>query len=55
MAVTPDKYELPLYIAETPKELADRYHITKKAVDSAIYGNKSGRDRGAKFVKVDRI
>lgn len=52
MAVTPDKLELPVYIADTPKELANRYGLTADNVLSQIANNMSGKTRGVKFVRV---
>lgn len=52
MAVTPDKYELPVYVAESCEDLAERYHLTKSAIYTSISQNKSGSMRGVKFVKI---
>jgi len=32
MAVTPDKYELPMYVAESPSEMADVLGIKYQSV-----------------------
>jgi len=52
MAVTPDKYELPLYVADTVEEIAEKYGLTKKNIYNYVSANRSGRIAGVKFVKV---
>lgn len=52
MAVTPDEFELPIYIAETVEELAEMFGISKNNIYSSISKNKSGTTTGRKFVKV---
>lgn len=52
MAVTPDKLELPLFVAGNARELANKYGVTENAVYSSIARNESGKQRGAKFIKV---
>ena len=52
MAVTPDKYELPIYVADTIEELASRYNVSKNLIYSCVSKNKSGERSGRKFVKV---
>ena len=32
MAVTPDEYELPMYVADTARELGEKYGVSKTAV-----------------------
>lgn len=55
MAVTPDKLELPLFVASNVRELAKKYGVTENTVYSAITRNDSGKQRGAKFVKTKEI
>lgn len=44
MCVTHDKYELPVAVADSPKELADMLGVTSNNILSAIYHAKvSGR------------
>ena len=52
MAVTPDKLELPLFVAGNVRELANKYGVMENAVYSSIARNESGKQRGAKFIKV---
>ena len=47
MATTSDRYELPLYVADTPKELARQMGITKGAVLSGISHAKQYKTRSA--------
>ena len=54
LAVEADKYELPLYVADTAKELAEKFDTTKHNVEStAFYGN-SGAISGRRFMKVPK-
>lgn len=53
MAVTADKYELPIAFADKAKELGKLMNVSEAAVYSSITKGKSGRNRGYKFVKVD--
>lgn len=52
MAVAPDKYELPIYVAETVEELAEMYHVSKSTIFSCVCRDKKGDRSGRKFVKV---
>lgn len=52
MGVTPDKYELPLYVAETAEELAKMVGTNRATVYSSITHKASGRDRGVKLIKI---
>lgn len=52
MAVTPDKLELPLFVAGSARELANKYGVAENAVYSSITRGESGKQRGAKFIKV---
>ncbi len=53
MAVTPDRFELPLVVCDTAIELANRFGVSINSVKSAILKNQSGKARGAKFIKVE--
>lgn len=53
LAVTPDKYELPLFVADSARELADQYHININLVLSSISKHLSGEKTGRKFIKVE--
>lgn len=52
MAVTPDEYELPLYVSDTAAELARHYGLKPNTVSTSISQNKNGEKTGRKFVKV---
>ena len=53
MAVTADKYELPLYVAKSVEELSDKYGLTPGNIRSKISKNQSGKRLGIKFLKID--
>lgn len=53
MAVTPDKYELPITVENTLFDLAEMFGTTSSTILTSISRNKSGKRRGAKFVKVE--
>ena len=52
MAVTPDKYELPLYVADSVKELAEKFNTNQNVVLSSISHKRGGNVTGRKFVRV---
>lgn len=52
MAVTPDALELPVYVTEDYKELAEAYGINKFTLLSSISKGLTGKYNGVKFVKV---
>lgn len=54
MAVTADKYELPLVVTETAGELALILNIKTGSVLSGCAKKRSGRNTGYKIVKVKR-
>lgn len=53
MAVTPDEFEQPLHIAETVGELAEIYGISNNTILSSIAHKRSGKHRGAKFIRIE--
>lgn len=53
MAVTSDKYEIPIAVEESPKKLAERINIKESAILTAIALKRSGRNRGIKFLKIE--
>jgi hypothetical protein len=55
MAVTSDKYELPIYVGSNAKELAEHFGVSINNVYSSISHKSTGRYRGYKFVKVKEI
>ena len=52
LSVTADKYELPIAIGDSPKELGAILGVTNNAISSAIGHNKTGFIRGTKYIKV---
>lgn len=53
MAVSADKYELPLYIADTLEQMANIYGVTTQCVYRQIKLKSNGVISGRKFVKVE--
>ena len=52
MQVTSDKYELPVAVADSVKELAEHEHITISAIYSAISNYEHGRLKTTRFRRV---
>lgn len=52
LAVTPDKYELPLAVEESSEKLGRIYGLSKKTVASMVRKGADGKRNGHKFVKV---
>lgn len=52
MAVTPDRFELPLAVADTAKELSLITGIPRKKISEALCRNLSGKHLGMKFIKI---
>ena len=52
MAVTPDELELPLFVTDNCKELAQKYNTSTDTVYSQITRKCDGSRKGVKFVKV---
>lgn len=53
MAVTTDKFELPLAIGDTASELGMLVGVSANLIHSSISKGQSGKTRKMKFVKVD--
>ncbi len=53
MAVTPDRLELPIAVADAALPLAVLFGVTKNYVQSAISKGLPGKKLGVKFVRVD--
>lgn len=53
LAITRDKYELPLAVADSPNELARMCGVKPNNVSSAISNWKSGKRRRSCFICVD--
>lgn len=52
MAVTADKYELPIAVRDTAVDLGKIFGKTANAIVSSICRKRNGRYTGIKFVKV---
>ena len=52
MAVTADKYELPLCVFDTAEELGKRCGVAKGTIYNAIGKGHNGRCNGFKYVRV---
>lgn len=52
MGVTPDKYELPIFVADSLKELAEMSGFDYDSIRHRISKKSSGRNHGIKFIKV---
>ena len=53
MAVSADKYELPIAIADTAKELAEMIGYKEQSVIHAIYRKTTGKKTGIIIYKVE--
>lgn len=54
MMVSNDKYELPVYIAETAQELADMVGVPKGTIYSSVIKWEKGQVKKAKYIRVMR-
>ena len=52
LAVETDKYELPIAVADTAKELGDIFGVKKNTIINCVSRNRSGRENGYRYVKV---
>ena len=52
MGVTPDKYELPLFVADSLKELSKISGFDYDIVRHLISKRSSGKNKGIKFIKI---
>ena len=52
IAVEADKYELPIAIADTAKELAAIMGVSIQTINSATSRGDSGKQSGRKFMRV---
>lgn len=52
LAVTPDKYELPLAVADSARELARMFGLSHNTIEVAAFRHNSGVTSGRKFIKV---
>lgn len=52
MAVTADKYELPIFIANTPKELANILGVSVRNLRDDLYHGRNGKNKGYRLIKI---
>lgn len=52
MAVTADKYELPIAVCETATELGRLLNIPDAYIRNAVCMNRTGKYKGVKYIKV---
>lgn len=52
MAVTPDEYELPLFVTDSSREMAKRFGISTNALFSNISHGRTGAAKHVKFIKI---
>lgn len=53
LAVTADKYELPIFVEDTAQQLANKLGITSSTVIASVTRNKTGKNIGRKIVRVN--
>ena len=53
MAVTADKFELPLCVADTANDLAKMLRISASTISSAVNQKTKRSNKNMKFVKVE--
>lgn len=53
MAVTADKFELPVIVADSPVELARRFHTTPGVILTAIRRQTVRRGERVRFIRID--
>ncbi len=53
IAVTSDKYELPIAVADTSGELAKMLGTTRNNILSSISKNKSGKHSKVRYIKLE--
>ena len=54
LCVEVDEYELPLVVADTARELAEKCNTTKHNVETFVSKQSNGRVNGYKYMKVRR-
>lgn len=53
LLVEADEYELPLIVADTARELAEKCGTTKHNVEAFVHKRSTGKIRGSKYIKVE--
>ena len=54
IAVTADEYELPICVADSAQELANKFGVTDNTIRNCVMRGRSGRQNGYKYLKVRR-
>lgn len=54
LCVETDEYELPLYVADSARELAEKFDTTGHNVECNVARGDNGRCSGRKFMKIPR-
>lgn len=53
LMITTDKYELPLIVADSPRELAKFVGVSYQNIKTCIYLKNKGKIAYSKYVKVE--
>jgi len=53
LAVTPDEYELPIYVCDSGKELAEKLGVSQSTIYTLIAHDRDGSRTGRKVIKVE--
>lgn len=53
LMITTDKYELPLAVADSPRELSKLVGVSYQNIKTSIYLAKCGRIKYSKYIKVE--
>ena len=53
LMITTDKYELPLIVADSPRELAKLAGVSYQNIKTSIYLKNKGKITYSKYVKVE--
>lgn len=53
MAVTADKFELPLAVEVSTTQLSKKTGISKESISFSICKKRSGKNNGIKFIKIE--
>lgn len=54
MMVSDDKYELPLYVADSAQELAEKLGVKKGTIYSHVIQWEKGKIKKAKYIRILR-
>lgn len=52
LAVTADEYEFPLFVADTAKELGDKFGVSTSTIMTYAMRQHNGRENGYRYLKV---